>query len=543
MNISPRALLSPALLPLSLSALLLSACAVTPDPITPEERMARVDAVRSILFAEQEPITAPVTLYEAIARGLKYNLDQRLALMEEAVQARQLDLTNLDMLPRVAAEAGYTVRSNTLASSSFSILSGRQSLEPSTSSEKEQYTANLSFSWNLLDFGLSYFQAKQQADRVLVSAERRRRVIGNVVQEIRAAYWQAATGERLLASINPVIAEAEAALVQSREIEAARIMPPLEVLEYQKSLLEVVRQLKVLRTDVATAKARLASLMNVPPGQPYSLALPPVEEIEPPTLPVDLETLERIALFSRPELREEDYQQRISEEEVRKAKLRLLPGIGVVANASYDDNDYLVHNFWADAGVRMSYNIIGLLTAPTARKLAEAQVEVAATRQLALSVAIITQINIAHTQYRQALEQYRQATELNEIEKRIFEQVSNAAAIDAGGALERIRRSVQSISAELQRDRSLAEVQTAYSNIFAALGVDPLPEMIEDRDVATIARALEAIGRDWRNGKLPPLPVIPDSRPQSESTPSIKVTVGQRCEIYAGQGKRLGCSK
>lgn len=55
-------------------------------------------------------------------------------------------------------------RNNDLASSSRSVLTGRQSLEPSTSQDRRRATADLTASWNVLDFGVSYYQAQQQAD-------------------------------------------------------------------------------------------------------------------------------------------------------------------------------------------------------------------------------------------------------------------------------------------------------------------------------------------------------------------------------------------
>lgn len=493
-------------LALSALSLLLAGCSIKPEPLTPGEQAYRAHLVRSALYVEQEPLTGPVTVHEAVARGLSYNLDRRLALMEQALQERQLDLTKVDLLPRLAANAGYTLRNNVSASSSFSILSGRQSLEPSTSTEREGINADLTFSWNLLDFGLSYYQAKQQADRVLVTAERKRRVVNNIVQEIRSAFWQAATAERLLPAIDPLIKDAEEALQRSRAIERDQLGTPVEQLEYQKSLLEVLRTLRALRTDVVTSKARLASLMNIAPGTNFTLALPPDPELEPKPVAAELRQLEMLALVNRPELREEDYQMRIGMAEVDKARLRYFPSFNLIAGGYWDGNRFLVNNFWADAGVRMSYNLVGLLSAPTGKRLAEAQIEVARTRQLALSVAIITQVNIAHAQYAQAMENYRQAVELDDIEKRILRQVANAEAADAQGSLDRIRRKVQSVGAELQRGRALADMQTAYANVFTSLGVDPLPETVEATNVRDLAEALRAIAERWGRGELPPIP-------------------------------------
>ena len=57
-----------------------------------------------------EPITGPLTLEEALARALKYNLDRRSKMMEEALALGQLDVGKFDMLPKVMAQAGYGYR-------------------------------------------------------------------------------------------------------------------------------------------------------------------------------------------------------------------------------------------------------------------------------------------------------------------------------------------------------------------------------------------------------------------------------------------------
>jgi outer membrane protein TolC len=125
------------------------------------------------------------------------NLDQRAKLMDEAVARSDLDLANIDLLPKVLANAGYVHRNNVEASSSTSILTGRQSLEPSTSSDQLRRSADLTLSWNILDFGVSYFAARQQADRTLIVEEQRRKIVHVMFQDIRRAYWRAA-GAQLL---------------------------------------------------------------------------------------------------------------------------------------------------------------------------------------------------------------------------------------------------------------------------------------------------------------------------------------------------------
>ncbi|MBD9680864.1 TolC family protein, partial [Pseudomonas sp. PDM18] len=111
------------------------------------------------------------TLNDALARAIKYNLEGRLKVMEQALASRQVDLATFDMLPRMALEAGYAGRNNVSASSSKSVLTNQQSLEPSTSQDRDRDVADLTMVWNVLDFGVSYVSAKQQADQRLILDE------------------------------------------------------------------------------------------------------------------------------------------------------------------------------------------------------------------------------------------------------------------------------------------------------------------------------------------------------------------------------------
>jgi len=182
-----------------------SACTITPQPIGLDARRAGLPPERAALTRNQEAISGPVTLDDAIARALKYNLDYRIKLMEAALAERQFDIAKFDLLPRVTAAAGYYNRDNDNASSSRSVITGRQSLEPSVSTDKDHTTADLGVSWNILDFGVSYFQARQQADRTLIAAERRRKTIHLVMQQVRQAWWQAAGAQQLENKIAPLL--------------------------------------------------------------------------------------------------------------------------------------------------------------------------------------------------------------------------------------------------------------------------------------------------------------------------------------------------
>lgn len=105
--------------------------------------------------------------------------------------------------------------------------------------------------------------------------------------------------------------------------------------------------------------------------------------------------LETEALASRPELREQDYQTRISSAETRKAMLRMLPGLEFSAGGHYDSNSFLVNDKWADLGVKVTWNLFNVLSAPAAIDVAKAGEEVATARRQAMSIAVLAQLYVA----------------------------------------------------------------------------------------------------------------------------------------------------
>lgn len=119
--------------------LLLTSCGmITPEAYTPQEIRERVIDDRKAMYADQEPITAPITFHEALARALKYNLDYRLKLMESSLSKSLLDVSSYEMLPRLVAGAGYLARNNDSGGTSNGIDTGLETLSPSTSQERQR---------------------------------------------------------------------------------------------------------------------------------------------------------------------------------------------------------------------------------------------------------------------------------------------------------------------------------------------------------------------------------------------------------------------
>ncbi|MBF0420966.1 MAG: TolC family protein [Magnetococcales bacterium] len=482
---------------LFLSALLASAvygCAIYPDPITRDQKAALVAQDRGVLFQEQEPVTGPISLAEAMARAIKYNMNHRLRLMEEALSQKQLDMTEISMLPRLAASAGFQDRSNLTSSI------GTGALEASTSSDRARHDGNLIMSWNILDFGVSYFQTKQDADRALIAAERKRKVIHNLMRDVRFAFWKAVSAQNIESQVNPLLVEVEQALENSKMLENEGLPTPTEAMQYQRALIEIIRQLKTVQTELVRSRMELADLMNLEPGTNYKLDAKDGDARSIPNIGLSIEEMEQMALMNLPELWEENYQERIGVLETKKAIARMFPGIEFGGGWNYDSNSYLVNHDWLSVSSRLTWNLLNLFSAPQQMSLAETQETVTRTRRLALSTAALSQVHIAHQNFLSTIEQMKLLDRLNDIDQKLLQQALNQQQANLLGQLDRIRGSVQALATRMQRDQAFALLQNAVGLLRVTTGVDPLPQIVEGHDIATLTKAIEENMNRWSDG-------------------------------------------
>nr|WP_242431862.1 TolC family protein [Burkholderia ambifaria] len=483
------------LIAVSAAVVWLSGCAVHPTPFTDAERVQTVREDRAAMFANQPPLAGPVTLQEALARAIRYNLDHRLKMMEEALAEKQLDLANFEMLPRLTAQAGYTTRNHPLASSSQGLFTNTQVVPPSYSTDKNDRTADLSFSWNLLDFGVSYFEAKEQADRVLVVEQRRRKVVQLMMQQVREAYWQAVGAQRMASRVGPLLAQAGQALDASRQSQLEGLRSPLDTLAYQHALLDIMRQLEAVRDQLDEAKPRLASLMNIAPGTDFLLA--PPGSFTVPSFDMPMARMEETALERRPELVEASYNERISVNETHKAIAKLLPGIELQLGAHYDSNSFLVYHAWRAAGINVSWNLLNVLNAKNIRGAAKAQLDVAHAQRLALSMAVLTQVHVARAELSARQRQFDLFKQINDVDDQILQHTHNATIANAQGRLEEIRAATSAMMSELRLYQSYGELESAYGQLLATLGLDPVPSFARDADLKSIEQSIDTEQARW----------------------------------------------
>ena len=479
--------------------LILLGCARTPVALD-------VDEINTSIVADREALSVNeslknIDLHTAIAIAIKNNRDLRISVMESALAQRQNELQRFDMLPDIALNAGYSEFTELQPSTSLGVdndmgdaqgLDGTQSY--TISRDKRLETRNIEFTWNALDFGLSYIRAGQQADRFLIAKELERKAIQNITRDIIRSYWKAQASENLLNKLNPLLERVDTALADSQYIEELLISSPMDSLLYQKELLDVQRTLQTQQRALINSKNELATLMGLLPNQKFTLS---DQNSYLTKIDMDIETMENIALVSRPELMESRYQKRITSKDARAAIIGLIPGIKFNATYGYSDNHLLLNQDTTEYGASIGGNLFDIFSIGAVSKSSKASKELIAERHLAIAMTVLSQVHLSNMNYDLAIEEYDTAQRYLDVARRISNQVQNAQKVSRFGELEVIREEASLLVAELRRDLAFSEMQHSIGQIYASVGKDILPINHENLSVDDLSNNIEMSLMEW----------------------------------------------
>jgi outer membrane protein TolC len=476
-------------------ALLLQGCAVTPKPLTDQELSIAATEKLANIDVDQEPVAAPVGLYEAMARALKYNLDHKVELMQMSLARAKLVNATYDGLPSLAANAGYSGRNNDSASYSENLLTGLRSSSPSFSTERNNIASDLTFTWNILDFGLSYVRAKQSADKALIAEEQKRKVVNRIIEDVRTSYWRAISAEHLLSGFQSLESRIIKAQKNSKSLRLSGETSPLAALTFERELIDIKKQIQRLERELSSAKIQLAALINIRPGTPFKLVVPERNMLDL-DIKLDGTNMVELALKNRPELRETIYNGRVNKLEADAALLKLLPGASIYGSLNLDTSDFLYNSNWAAWGAKASWNVMQVLRYPAIKAEIGAQSGLIKKQSLALTMAIITQVHVARARYTYLRKSAGTAAEFYNVQRSILKQVKASAAAEASSEQVLLREEMNTLVAAVEFDIAYADLQNAFASVYTSVGLDPY-----DAEISTDMGVTELAGRlrtTWR---------------------------------------------
>lgn len=455
----------------------MAGCAISPTALTEPELLAvgSVNSERTTMA--QEGVNGPVSLHEAMARALKYNLDYRLEMMSQALRGAETGLASADMLPKLVSSAGYSGRDSNLVVSSLDVPTGL-AFEPNTQSQEREFNAgDVTFSWDILDFALSYVRARQAADKYLIAQETKRKVIQRIIEDTRTAYWRAVSSDRMSKKLARLEERVRRAIAGSHTANQDGAQSPLTALSYERELVQIRRTAEELEHELNLAKSQLAALMNVAPGTKFTVA-DQGTQADPKVIDMSAQEMVAEAIFNRPEIREVAYEKRITEQEANAAILELLPNIKEYGAQAFNDNRFLLNNNWLGWGTTVAGNLMKVVQLPERRFAIDAQAAVLEQRALATTMVVMTQVYVSRTRYQHFRDELSTATQYALVQTKLVEQLRAEAAAGALGDQTLIREEMNLLVAEVERDVAVASLENASANLLVSMGLDLQPKEI-----------------------------------------------------------------
>lgn len=468
---------------------MLTACTITPKPLTVSDRYTEAKNDLDKLFSQQEPVVGHLNFEQALARGLKYNLDYRIKLVNNALQAGQLKIAMFTMFPALNLSSSVYSRNNQYSSSS--VTNTGVVTDISSSTPNTVRSDRIGLTWNVLDFGLGYMRAKQQGEKIYIAEEESRKQLEQLSQEILVAYWDAYSAQQLMVEINQfekILSKAKITLTQEMQDKA---LPKESILNYQSALLEGNRRVIQLKYKYDKAMLDLKHLLNLRPDYDFKLDPPPLALRKAHDLhDLDFRKLDAITLAERPELRGQHYQERIAEHGVKVAILQALPGISLNAGWNYNSNTYLLNNKWVDRELDVAWNLLNLASLPTAYDSAKTQVQYEKLKLMALTLTVLTETRYAFSHYENLRYEYEVAHKQTENANALFELAKNRnlASLESGQQV--IIAKLRTLTAKMDEDLLLADMSTALGELYISAGSDVLPTNINDKSVHEIAQII-----------------------------------------------------
>jgi outer membrane protein TolC len=452
---------------------LLAGCGGSSKPLDPVSQSREIEKdVRDIYKDDQSEIT--LTLEDALKIAVKNNLDVRVAEAEQLKAADVLNLQKLQWLPDTEASGNYQGRNNQGASSSRSIISGEESLEPSISTEQHRKTARLEASWNILDATLSLVEAGSASDKTLIAGQRRRKVLHNLMQDVYIAFWRAAAAQEMQKKLAPFTDKADRQLSNIKTARAKGIIPHKRGLESSRKILRMRNELHERRQNMSLAVLELKTLTGLRPDR--KIIINAEEDLLMPNsiaqVTESMEDLETFALLNRPEVKEAYLNERINIRNIKKTILEIFPGAEFLLAGNKDYNKFLNDQDWINFSVSLSKSLTDFITLPVRHRQAWNEKKLGDLKRKALIAAILTQVHVARTRLKYESEQYGRVREAYETREAAYRKTRDAARTGLGSEEELLTAGMDALLARWEAIDSCAKAQKSYAALLNTIGID-----------------------------------------------------------------------
>lgn len=411
-----------------------------------------------------------LSLADAVGFAMENNLAIRAAELEYAVEHEIKTGEALKALPSLRAGLGLFGRNKPYASSSESLSSGRQSLEPSFSSENVTNPLDLTVAWSLLDLGLGVVRSRQAGERELIAAQKLRRLRQQIALDVAVAYYRLCAAEEIIERAASLETALRMQLDVFRDGSEARHISDSERARRSAPLLAGLRTLRGHRRERELARANLAKAMGSALPDSFTPAGDWPRRL--PDFNVGPDDLHARALLNRPEMFSADSDVRISLHEARAALLQLAPNVNLSASLQHNGDKFLVYHNWMEAALQVSWDLLRFPAKRREVRTARQRAELADMRRRVTAASIMLQVNLAMVEYAEGRDRLALAEEIEENRLVILRGVEDGAEKGRGHGADILLERLQYLSEAANRCWTLSDCLAARARLLSALGED-----------------------------------------------------------------------
>jgi len=411
----------------------------------------------------------PLNIDDIVAIGLKRNLALLVKRQECAIQKEIATSEKLTMLPDLIMNGEWSERDNSPGSSSESLEPGVPPAPPSVSSKRQTGTADITFTWNLLDFGLSFFRSRQAANNTIIQQLEYKRLQQNLVLDLVKQYWNAIAASQGIRGSKELIEKAELQKEKLNSKIQRRIISKVRGLKMSDQLVQMQIDLQIYQKQYDFAISDLKQLMGLPPSISFEL-----EDNSSLKKSVDiwqLAVLEDMSLRNRPELFSYDIQEKIDLDEVRAVILEMIPGISLFGSFNYNDNPFLLKNNWLLAGTRASYSLLDFPHNYSREKTAREKQILTKKNRLVLAMGALSQVNLAYWIFHDDQSYYNLTQEKAHIKEELWKvalRQKNNGRLDEADL---IYIETNALNARIENIQAYGDMQISLEKINNAIGI------------------------------------------------------------------------
>ena len=452
-----------------------------------QQRMEKADKHFEAIGKRVIPQVAELTLPQCIEAALKNNLDIKYGDLKESVARERVTAEMLGMLPELNVSETYTARSNEPGSSSVSLLTNQQSLEPSKSSEKNEADTKIELALSTLDFGLAYMNTLQANDKAFHESQQKRRTAQNLVIDVVTAYFKVATAQEAVERTEHLLAVCDSVDASLGELTKDHVISPLRALDEKKKFITQRKRLMEFRRSYENSCVELRSLMGYLPTKDIKVDTKCLDKLNIIQTP-DIEILTRIALKERPELYQLDLQQHITILEARKTILMMFPNVRMFTDFNNSTNKYLYNQSWMELGFHAAYNMLKLPQQIEQYRALDKEADSLDVKTLAMTVGVMAQVRIAHANMMEVKDRYELDQKIcDAYNEHLNYAKSNAAALGKISPLEVARLELETAETSIDRTQSLSNYYLSYFRLLNMIGVESIDQKSVEDVVAKLA--------------------------------------------------------